>query len=49
LTGVGCVSRVYTDHGIFELGGPTVTVRTTWGTSVERLSERLDVRLAILE
>ena len=48
LTGVACVSRVYTDHGIFELGGPEVVVRATWGASVEQLAERLDLRLSTL-
>lgn len=45
LTGVGCVSRVYTDHGIFEVGGESVVVTATWGISVEELRERLDVPL----
>jgi 3-oxoadipate CoA-transferase beta subunit len=46
LTGVGCVSRVYTDHGVFEVGGPTVVVRETWGIGVAELRERLAVPLA---
>ncbi|AIY16448.1 3-oxoacid CoA-transferase subunit B [Pimelobacter simplex] len=46
LTGVGCVSRVYTDHGVFELGGDVVVVRETWGASVAELRERLDLPLA---
>ncbi|KAB2807125.1 3-oxoacid CoA-transferase subunit B [Pimelobacter simplex] len=46
LTGVGCVSRVYTDHGVFELGGDAVVVRETWGASVAELRERLDLPLA---
>ncbi|HWJ68068.1 MAG TPA: 3-oxoacid CoA-transferase subunit B [Nocardioides sp.] len=48
LTGVGCVSRVYTDHGVFEVGGDEVVVTTTWGISVDELRERLDVPLAVL-
>lgn len=47
LTGVGCVSRVYTDHGVFEVGGDEVVVVTTWGISVDELRERLDVPLAV--
>lgn len=47
LTGVGCVSRVYTDHGVFEVGGDDVVVVATWGISVDELRERLDVPLAV--
>lgn len=47
LTGVGCVSRVYTDHGIFEVGGEAVVVTATWGISVEELRERLEVQLVV--
>ncbi|UUW92097.1 3-oxoacid CoA-transferase subunit B [Pimelobacter simplex] len=46
LTGVGCVSRVYTDHGVFEVGGDAVVVRETWGISVADLRRRLGVPLA---
>lgn len=46
LTGVGCVSRVYTDHGVFEVGGDAVVVRETWGISVADLRSRLGVPLA---
>lgn len=49
LTGVGCVSRVYTDHGVFEVGGPSVVVRATWGISVEELGRRLHLRLVTKE
>lgn len=47
LTGVGCVSRVYTDHGIFELGpgSDTVTVLDTFGCTVAELSGRLEIPL----
>src|SRR5918997_219810 len=35
LTGLGCVGRVYTDHGIFELSGPEgIVVTRTWGISI---------------
>ncbi|GAA4723893.1 3-oxoacid CoA-transferase subunit B [Nocardioides endophyticus] len=45
LTGVGCVSRVYTDVAVFEVGGEHVVVVETFGTSYDELSERLDVPL----
>jgi 3-oxoadipate CoA-transferase beta subunit len=47
LTGLACVSTVYTDHGIFEVGpgSHTVTVRATFGISVSDLQGRLDVPL----
>jgi 3-oxoadipate CoA-transferase beta subunit len=47
LTGVGCVTRVYTDVAVFEMG-PTdgeVTVVETFGTSYDDLASRLDVPL----
>lgn len=47
LTGVGCVSRVYTDHGVFEVGGESVVVTATWGISVAELRERLEVPLVV--
>ncbi|WP_028643597.1 3-oxoacid CoA-transferase subunit B [Nocardioides sp. URHA0020] len=49
LTGVGCVSRVYTDVAVFEVGGrpdhADVVVVETFGTSYDELASRLDVRL----
>lgn len=47
LTGIGCVSRVYTDYGVFLLpgdGGPVV-VRETHGISLKELQSRVDVPL----
>ncbi|MFI7009065.1 3-oxoacid CoA-transferase subunit B [Streptomyces sp. NPDC050145] len=43
LTGVRCVDRVYTDHGVFDVGRPDggVLVRETWGAGADELSERL--------
>ncbi|MGA5537981.1 3-oxoacid CoA-transferase subunit B [Mycolicibacterium nivoides] len=49
LTGVGCVSRVYTDFGVFEVGAPNVVVRATWGISVEELRDRLDTPLLTVQ
>jgi 3-oxoadipate CoA-transferase beta subunit len=49
LTGVGCVSRVYTDVAVFEVGGEVggedVVVVETFGTSYDELSDRLEVPL----
>ena len=46
LTGVGCVSRVYTDVAVFEVGGDdAVVVVETFGTSYDELADRLDVPL----
>jgi 3-oxoadipate CoA-transferase beta subunit len=46
LTGVGCVSRVYTDHGVFEITDEGVRVREAYGATVDELRERtgLDLR-----
>ena len=45
LTGVACVSRVYTDLAVFEVGAEGARVVETFGTTVKELSERLDVPL----
>ena len=45
LTGVGCVSRVYTDVAIFDLTPDGVVVTATYGTTLEELRARLDVPL----
>jgi 3-oxoadipate CoA-transferase, beta subunit len=45
LTGSGCVNRVYTDHGVFEIEPEGVAVRETFGTSCAELSARLDLPL----
>ena len=39
LTGVACVSRVYTDLAVFEIRDRGVFVRETFGTDLERLRE----------
>jgi 3-oxoadipate CoA-transferase beta subunit len=41
LTGVGCVSRVYTDLATFVITGDGVVVRETYGISRDELTERL--------
>ena len=48
LTGLRCVSRVYTDHAIFDIdhtGEGHVRVLETFGISVSALSERMRVEL----
>jgi 3-oxoadipate CoA-transferase beta subunit len=48
LTGLRCVSRVYTEHAIFDIDGTgdgLVRVLETFGTSVASLAERMDVEL----
>ncbi|HET8562084.1 MAG TPA: 3-oxoacid CoA-transferase subunit B [Marmoricola sp.] len=45
LTGVHCVSRVYTDHAVFLITGDGVVVRDTYGTSVEELRDRTGLDL----
>ena len=45
LTGVGCVTRLYADHGVFLLGPDGVRVRELYGIAVEELVNRLDVPL----
>jgi 3-oxoadipate CoA-transferase beta subunit len=46
VTGLGCVSRIYTESAIFDLSGGTVTVRSTHGISFEELAQRLPIDLA---
>jgi 3-oxoadipate CoA-transferase beta subunit len=45
LTGVGCVSRVYSDLAVFEVGPDGARVVETFGTDVEELRSRLGVDL----
>ena len=49
LTGLACVSRVYTDLATFLVGNQGVTVVETFGSTVAELSERLDVPVRRLE
>jgi 3-oxoadipate CoA-transferase beta subunit len=43
LTGVGCVSRVYTELGVFDLGPSGASIRETYGTTGAELWKRLDL------
>lgn len=45
LTGLGCVSRVYTDYGIFLISPDGVRVRETYGISLNELRTRVGVDL----
>jgi 3-oxoadipate CoA-transferase beta subunit len=45
LTGVGCVSRVYTDRAVLDLTDDGVVVRDLFGTTYDELEELLDVPL----
>jgi 3-oxoadipate CoA-transferase beta subunit len=45
LTGVGCVSRVYTDLAVFLLTDQGVVVRDTFGTDLARLRELTGIPL----
>lgn len=48
LTGVACVSRVYTDHAIIDLGADRPRVRATYGLSLADLRERTSLDLGML-
>jgi 3-oxoadipate CoA-transferase, beta subunit len=43
LTGVSCVTRLYTDYGIFSLGDGPVRIDETYGSSEADLRKRLDI------
>ena len=45
LTGLACVSRVYTGQATFEITGDGVTVLETFGMTVDQLANRLAVPL----
>lgn len=45
LTGIGCVSRVYTDLAVFLLDGTGVTVRETFGIGFDELEALVPVPL----
>jgi 3-oxoadipate CoA-transferase beta subunit len=46
LTGLGCVSRVYTDHAVFLISADGVRVRETYGISIDELQSRLAVAIS---
>ena len=46
LTGLRCVSRVYTDLAIIDVGPDGAKVRETFGVTVDELRKRLDVPLS---
>jgi 3-oxoadipate CoA-transferase beta subunit len=43
LTGLGCVTRVYTDHGVFLIRPGGVVVRELFGIDLTELGRRLDL------
>jgi len=45
LTGVGCVSRVYTDLAVFLIGDEGVTVQDMFGCTFDELADLLEVTL----
>lgn len=45
LTGVGCVSRVYTDLAVFLIGDEGVAVQDTFGCTFDELADLLEVTL----
>jgi hypothetical protein len=45
LTGLACVSRVYTGHATFEITEDGVTVLETFGMTVDQLADRLALPL----
>ncbi|MBG6084341.1 3-oxoacid CoA-transferase subunit B [Zhihengliuella flava] len=45
VTGLGCVSRIYTEQAVFLLGDGAVTVRSVHGTTFEELAARIPVEL----
>ena len=47
LTGLACVSRVYTDLAVIDVGPAGAIVRDTFGMTVDELGERLGVPLTV--
>jgi 3-oxoadipate CoA-transferase beta subunit len=45
LTGIGCVTRVYTDKAVFLTGPDGVQVRETFGCTLEELQDMVPVPL----
>ncbi|MBD3139895.1 3-oxoacid CoA-transferase subunit B [Microbispora bryophytorum] len=49
LTGLACVSRVYTDLAVFHIDRGGVTVVETYGTSAAELASRLEIAVRTLD
>jgi 3-oxoadipate CoA-transferase beta subunit len=50
LTGVGCVTRVYTDHAIFDVTPDGFAVREAFGANtVETLAELTGLSLSVIQ
>jgi len=47
ITGLACVSRLYTHYGVFALSGGRVRLIETFGITAEALRERLQVDPAL--
>jgi 3-oxoadipate CoA-transferase beta subunit len=45
LTGLACVSRIYTEHAVFHITERGVVVAETFGMSLDELRARIDVPL----
>lgn len=45
LTGLACVSRVYTDHGLFTITPSGITIDQTYGTDINELQDRMGLVL----
>jgi 3-oxoadipate CoA-transferase, beta subunit len=45
LTGLACVSRVYTDYAVFDIQPDGVHVLATYGITLAALRERVKVKL----
>lgn len=45
LTGIACVTRVYTDCAVFDIGSDGVTLRETFGSTAAELEHRLGFTL----
>jgi 3-oxoadipate CoA-transferase beta subunit len=48
LTGLGCVGRIYTDYGVFEISADGVNIRETYGVTAADLRTRVGLDFATL-
>lgn len=46
LTGVSCVTRLYTDYAVFDIGARGAVVTETFGISIDDLRERIEAPLS---